>query len=294
MKMHAQEINIDAELVQHLLQAQFPHWADLPLRRIPSAGTDNAIFRLGEELAVRLPRIDWATGQIAKETTWLPRLAPHLPLRIPEPVVVGEPACGYPYTWGVYRWLPGENIFFEQIDDPMITAVRLAEFLRALQRIDPRGGPDARANNLRGQPLVWRDDLTRRCIADLDGMVDSRKALALWEAALEAQDWKREAVWFHGDMLLGNVLFVNGRLSTVIDFGGLGVGDPACDLMIAWSLLRGRSRAAFREALEVDEATWLRGQGQALSQAVLFIPYYRHTNPTGVAYARRMLQQLLG
>ena len=293
IKMHQNEIQTDTQLVGRLLATQFPQWADLPLTPVPSAGTDNALYRLGSDMVVRLPRIDWAVGQAEKERRWLPRLAPHLPLAIPEQLAMGEPDAGYPWSWAIYRWLPGESATLERLTDPCQAAVQLAQFITALWQIDATGGLPAAEHNLRGAPLALRDKPTRKAIAALAGVIDTRAATAVWEAALEAPDWEREPVWFHGDLLSGNVLVEQGRLSAVIDFGGLAVGDPACDLMIAWSLFSGVSREAFRAEMAVDEATWLRGRGCALSQAMIFIPYYWHTNPIGVKNARRMIAELL-
>jgi aminoglycoside phosphotransferase (APT) family kinase protein len=291
--MHENEVQTDTQLVGRLLAAQFPQWASLPLAPVPSAGTDNALYRLGSDMVVRLPRIDWAAGQAEKEGRWLPRLAPHLPLAIPEQLAVGEPDAGYPWPWSVYRWLPGENATLARLNDPGQAAVQMARFITTLWQVDATDGPPAAEHNLRGAPLALRDEPTRKSIAALEGVIDTGRATAVWDAALEAPDWEREPVWFHGDLLSGNVLVEQGRLSAVIDFGGLAVGDPACDLMIAWSLFSGASREVFRVETAVDEATWLRGRGCALSQAVIFIPYYWHTNATGVKNARRMIAELL-
>jgi len=288
-RMHTGEVPTDEALVRRLLTSQFPKWAELPLKPVRSAGTDNAIYRLGDDMSVRLPRIDWATGQIDKEFTWLPRLAPQLPLAIPEPLARGEAGAGYPYDWAVYKWLEGSNATLKQIKDPARAATELAQFLKALQEIDTEGGLAAAEHNIRGLPLANRDAGTRKAIAELKNLIDIDTALNVWESALDAPQWDRPPVWFHGDMLVGNILFTRGELSAVIDFGGLAVGDPACDLMIAWSLFEGESRAAFRAALDVDDATWARARGHALSQAVIFIPYYLETNPVGVANAQHML-----
>ena len=292
-KMHADEVATDEPLVRRLLAAQFPEWAHLPLAPVRSAGTDNAIYRLGDELSVRLPRIAWATEQIAKEAEWLPRLAPHLPLAVPELLARGEPGEGYPYDWAVYKWLEGSNKTIDQLRDPHQAAVDMAHFIAALQEIDTTGGPLATEHGLRGVPLKTRDDATRKALNALGDTVDTRKALTVWEEALETPEWDGDPVWFHGDLLIGNVLFNREGLSAVIDFGGLGVGDPAPDLMIAWSLFSTESRSVFREALKVDDATWARGRGQALAQAAIFIPYYLETNPVGVSYARRMMAEVL-
>ncbi len=291
--MHEGEPETDPWLVRRLLAAQFPTWADLPIRLIDSSGTDNAIYRLGDDMAVRLPRIDWAVGQVAKELRWLPEFAPHLPLAIPVPLAKGLPGEGYPWDWGVYRWLDGAEVTIAGLADLDRTARDLAAFVVALREIDPAGGPPAGEHNFgRGMPLALRDDATRGAIASLAGTVDTGAATAAWDAALRARVWEGAPVWVHGDIQAGNLLAVDERLSAVIDFGGLGVGDPACDLIVAWNLLSGTSREVFREAVGVDDATWARGRGWALSVALLFIPYYVDTNPVGVAGARRVLEEV--
>lgn len=293
-KMHADEVDTDASLVRRLLAAQFPHWADLSIEPVASAGTENAIFRLGDDMAVRLPRRPGATEQLEKEHRWLPRLAPLLPLAVPVPLANGTPAEGYPSHWSVCRWLEGENVTIERLADPAQAAGDLAQFVIALQRIDPTDGPPPGKHNFRrGVPLVIRDAYTRSAIADLDGLVDTEAVTAAWEADLQAPAWDGPLVWVHGDLQSGNLLAVQGRLSAVIDFGGLGVGDPACDLIVAWSLFSGESREAFRTALSVDDATWARGRGWALSVALIFIPYYLDTNPVGVVDARRTIDKVL-
>jgi aminoglycoside phosphotransferase (APT) family kinase protein len=292
-KMHPNEVHTDASLVRCLIAAQFPQWAHLSITPVDSAGTDNAIYRLGEDLAVRLPRIHWAVNQIDKEFRWLRYLAPSLPLAIPVPLVKGEPGQGYPWHWAIYPWLEGENETIDRIADPLQTAIKLAQFITALQQIDATGGPLAVDHNSRGASLATRDREVRQAIAAMRGTIDTDAATRVWEAALQTPQWNRDPVWFHGDMLPGNLLFKRGRLSAVIDFGGLAVGDPACDLMIAWGLFSGESRKVFRAALEVDDATWERGRGHALAQAVIFIPYYIDSNPVGVGYARRAIDEIL-
>jgi aminoglycoside phosphotransferase (APT) family kinase protein len=293
-KMHVDEVDTDASLVRRLLVAQFLQWADLPIEPVPSAGTDNALYRLGDDMAVRLPRIERATRQVDKEHEWLPRLAPHLTLAVPVPLARGFPGEGYPWHWSITPWLEGENVTIECIADPCQAATDLARFIAALQRIDPSGGPPPGELNFgRGVPLVQRDSRTREAIRALDGMLDTAAVTAAWDAALQAPAWHGPPVWIHGDMSSGNLLAVQGRLSAVIDFGGLGVGDPACDLVIAWTLFSGESREAFRTALSVDDATWARGRGWALSWALIFIPYYLNTNPVGVSSAWRAIDEVL-
>jgi aminoglycoside phosphotransferase (APT) family kinase protein len=293
-KMHADELDIDASLVGRLVAAQFPEWADLPIEPVPSAGTDNALYRLGEDMVVRLPRISWAIAPLAKEQRWLARFAPRLPLAVPVPLAKGMPAEGYPWHWSVYRWLEGERATIEGIADLGRAATNLAQFILALQRIDPTGGPAPGEHNFfRGVPLAKRDAETRAAVASLHGEVDVGAVTAVWEAALRAPEWQRPPVWIHGDLLFGNLLVDHGRLSAVIDFGCLGVGDPACDVTAAWTLFSGEARDVFRAALSVDDATWARARGWALSWALIALPYYVDTNPVIVRDARRTIAEVL-
>ena len=286
-KTHRDEILTDAGLVTRLLAGQFPQWADLPLDPVQSAGTDNAIYRLGDDMAVRLPRIHWAIRQVDKEQRWLPRLAPHLPLALPVPLRMGEPGEGYPFPWAVYEWLPGESAD-GTLPDLDRAAVDLAGFVRALRAVNTNDAPPRRPGG-RGGPLAERDADVRRCVAQLGNRIDGATALRSWERSLAAPDWDGADVWIHGDLLPGNLLVVDGRLSAVIDFGGLTVGDPACDLLPAWNLFAGNSRRIFLEELAADEAARLRGRGWALSQALIALPYYWETNPGIVRQALRAL-----
>jgi aminoglycoside phosphotransferase (APT) family kinase protein len=293
-KMHSDEVDTDMPLVGRLLAGQFPQWADLSIEPVRSAGTDNALYRLGEDMVVRLPRIHWATGQVAKEQQWLPRLAPHLPLAIPVPLAMGAPAEGYPWHWSVYRWLAGETASIEPIADLRQAAMDLARFIAALQRIDPAGGPPPGPHNShRGEALAMRDAQTRAAIASLQDMFDAGALTAAWEAALAAPAWPGPPVWIHGDLQAGNLLVQQGRLSAVIDFGCLGVGDPACDLQIAWNFLSAETRDVFRAALPVDGATWVRGRGWALSVGLIALPYYQSTNPILSGISRRAIDEVL-
>jgi aminoglycoside phosphotransferase (APT) family kinase protein len=293
-KMHADEVDIDIFLVARLLAGQFPQWADLPLSPVQSAGTDNAIYRLGDDLAVRLPRIAGATEQVDNEFLWLPRLAPHLPLAIPVPLALGQPGEGYPWSWSVCRWLEGESAQSQRPADLGQAARDLADFIAALQRLDVVGWPlPVPPDSPRGVPLSTRDAPTRAAIAELSGMIDTNAATAAWNAALQVPRWHGPPIWTHGDLLPGNLLVHKGRVSAVIDFGCLGVGDPACDLIVAWALLSAQTRDIFRAALAVDGATWERGRGWALSIGLIALPYYQHTNPVFAATARRMIAEVL-
>jgi aminoglycoside phosphotransferase (APT) family kinase protein len=289
----ATNVAITVALVRQLLAAQFPQWADLSITPAVPQGWDNRTFRLGAEMSVRLPSATGYTPQVEKEHRWLPILAPRLPLPIPVPLARGVPSQGYPFPWSVYRWLEGDAASTERISDMSEFAVTLASFLTALQRIDPTDGPPPGPHCFfRGAPLAVYDSDTRNALALLAGMIDTDAAAEVWETALRST-WHGPPVWFHGDVAAGNLLVKNGQLSAVIDFGCSGVGDPACDLTIAWTLLSGESREAFFAALPLDEATWARGRGWALWKALITLAEYVNTNPAKAQEAGRVLDEVL-
>ena len=284
-RMHVDELEIDEALVRGLLGEQFPEWADWPLTRIEPEGTDNAIFRLGEELSVRLRRRQGPAESGGKECDWLPRLAPLLPLDIPVPVAQGHPTPEYPWFWDVHTWVEGETTPVEEID--AVQAARdLAQFVAALQRIDPIGAPTGR-----GIPLPERNGEMQYWLARFDG---NTAVSAEWERALETPPWDGPPVWHHGDLDARNWLVRDGRITGVIDWSCMGVGDPACDVMVAWKLHSRDARDAFRRALSPDEATWQRARGWAVSQAVGALVYYTpENNPTLYREAECWLELVL-
>jgi aminoglycoside phosphotransferase (APT) family kinase protein len=281
-RMHADELEVDAALARRLVAAQFPRWAGLAVRRVEPSGTVNAIFRLGDELAIRLPRRAGPRAPGGKEVEWLPRLGPQLPLDVPAPVVQGHPGDGYPWFWEVHTWVEGAAVGVDGID--AIRAARdLAAFVGALQRIDP-----ARAPRGRGVPLAERDESFRHWLERYDG---DRAVAADWERALAAPRWDGPPVWHHGDLDARNWLVRDGRIAGVIDWECMGVGDPACDVMVAWKLGSAAARDAFREALATDDATWDRARGWVVSQAVGVLAYYTpQNNPALVHEAERWLE----
>ncbi|MFG2094100.1 aminoglycoside phosphotransferase family protein [Streptomyces sp. NPDC048612] len=287
-RKHADAVRLDVPLVRRLIGAQFPAWADLPVTAVDSAGTANAMFRLGDAMVVRLPRTEGAADDVAKEHRWLPRLAPALPVAVPAPLGQGTPAAGYPWPWSVYRWLDGENPAVGHLSAPRSLAADLAAFVTALHRIDPTDGPPS----YRSEPLAERDAATRAAVAELHGLIDTDAALAGWEAALRAPAWTGPAVWLHADLQPGNVLTVRGRLGAVIDFGCLGLGDPAVDTIVAWYLLPAEARGLFRTALGADDATWARGRGWALSVALMELRAYRDSNRVMAAIARHVIEEI--
>ncbi|MEU4221522.1 aminoglycoside phosphotransferase family protein [Actinoplanes sp. NPDC026623] len=275
-------------LVERLIESQFPRWAGLPLHLAEPGGSDHVIHRLGEGLAVRLPRHADALGQAEKESRWLPRLAPHLPLAIPVPVAVGRPGFGYPWSWAISRWLDGEVATADALAQSREAALALAGFLGALQRLPIHDAPRGD-----GRDLADRDDATRAAIARVAGVFDAAALRAVWEAALSAPGWDRPPVWFHGDLHTGNILTVNGRVSAVIDFGGLGAGDPARDMTIAFTLMSRTTRAAFRAALGVDDAMWARGRGWALTTGLNAYCSYAATDARVAAQTTRQITETL-
>jgi aminoglycoside phosphotransferase (APT) family kinase protein len=279
---------ITADVAARLVAGQFPQWAGLPVVPVKLNGWDNTTFRLGAELSVRLPSADGYADQVAKEHRWLPFIAPHLPLPIPVPVAMGRPTGEFPRPWSVYRWITGQPAEPGQVRDLAGFAASLAGFVTSLQAIDASGGPPGGEHNFfRGGPLAVYDAQTRRLLSLTAGEIDADAAAAVWDAAL-ASTWQRAPVWVHGDVTGSNLLVAGGDLCAVIDFGGLAVGDPACDLVMEWTFFTGDSTAVFRRGLGLDEATWARGRGWALWKALYMLAEEMAGRGDGQDAARRM------
>ena len=260
---------ITAELVARLLADQFPQWAGLPVRPVPHDGHDNRTYRLGDDLSVRLPTDQGYVAAIAKEDRWLPRLAPLLPLPVPQPVATGSPGRGYPHPWSIRRWLAGEPALLRPVEDVSRFAEELGAFLVALREVDPTDGPTAGRHSFhRGCPLAAYDAEVRAVLGRPSRHWDTVAVERVWEAGLTSA-WPAPPVWFHGDVALGNLLVRDGRLAAVIDFGTCGVGDPACDFVLAWTFFGRRERDIFRRAVDVDGDTWQRARGWALWKALI-------------------------
>ena len=289
VRMHADEADIDTALVRRLVAGQFPALADLPVEPVVSSGTDNAMYRLGEDLAVRLPRFPAAARNVDEEQRWVPRVAPRLPVAVPAPVGRGKPTEDYPYPWSICRWVPGANPIVGALAEPDRLARDVAAFVTALRQVDPAGVPASG----RGMPLAARDAPTRAAIAACDGLIDTVAVTALWDDALRVPAWQGPPTWMHADLSPGNLLVRDGRLCAVIDWGGAGVGDPTVDLIIAWNLLPASARRTFRDALAADDDTWRRGRGWALSISLIQLPYYQHTNPALAANSRHVISEIL-
>lgn len=285
---------IDEMLVRRLVSTQFPEWAHLPVKPIVCGGMDNRSFRLGDEMVVRLPSAAAYAAQPEKESVWLPRLAPSLQLAIPPCVALGQPAEGYPWRWSIYRWIEGESVAPEEVANSKVFAAGVADFLVALQRIDAKGGPAPGAHNFhRGGSLTAYDAETRDALQHLEWRIDTKAATALWAAATRTA-WTHCPVWIHGDISVGNLLSQDNRLIGVIDFGNLGVGDPACDLSIAWTVFRGESRKAFQSKLPYDPATWLRARAWTLWKALIIAADLTQTNAVEWRDPWTIIQQMMG
>lgn len=286
--MHADQLDIDADLVRTLVAIQFPELAGLPVTPLRSAGTVNAIFRLGSDLTIRLPLTAEWSEDLARERRVLGELRSRVTLTIPQPVAVGRPSVEYPLPWAVYRWVPGQPYADELIEDEPAAARDLARFVTEL-----RANPADAAPQAGRKPLKQLDAGTRSAIEAAAPEIDARTALAAWERTLESPAWDGASTLIHADLLRANILVDHGRLHAIIDFGAAGAGDPAHDVIAAWTVFGPAGRTAYREALGVDDGTWSRARGIALHQAAVGIPYYRLTNPGFAAQAIRTTEEIL-
>ncbi len=287
--------NIDTDLVRRLITSQFPRWSDLLITEVLPNGWDNRTFRLGDRMSVRLPSAERYVAQVEKEHRWLPVLAEKLPLRIPTPLEIGIPDEGYPWKWSVYGWIDGETANTERIDNMPRFARALSEILAALQSADTSGAPGAGTHSgHRGGDLSIYDDQTRKAIEIMDVESDLDKSLLteIWDVALDSK-WDKPPVWIHGDISSGNLLVRDGILSAVIDFGGIAVGDPACDLAIAWTMFEDKSRDTFRNRLGLDDATWARARGWTLWKALIILSGISETNAAEGEHSRQTVDRVL-
>lgn len=290
---NTETFQIDSDLVHSLVAEQFPEFAGLAIIPVSSSGWDNRTFHLGTQMSVRLPSGSSYSAQVEKEQIWLPKLAPYLPLPIPHPIALGRPCPRYPWPWSIYRWIDGETAAPERIDDLVQFAADLANFLLALQQIDTTDGPAAGSHNFyRGGPLAEYNDETMQAIKVLNSQIKSSAVFDIWENAL-ASSWDRAPVWVHGDVAVGNILVKNGKLSAIIDFGCLAVGDPACDLVMAWTFFKGQSRKVFRNTLKIDDATWARARGWALWKALFVCAKLPGANLADIEKSHGVVRELL-
>lgn len=286
-------IVVTTQQVRALIDSQFPQWAVLDVQPVELSGWDNRSFRLGDAMLIRMPSAERYVAQVEKEHRWLPALAPLLPVPIPAPLALGQPGEDYPFCWSIYRWLEGEPLA-RHLDgvDLSVIATDVAAFLQALHGIDASAGPPAGAHNFhRGGSLAVYEEEARASAARLSNEVDQALAMEIWQLALSSR-WQGQGVWVHGDIAEGNLLVQDGRLSAVIDFGSSGVGDPSSDLILAWNVLDAESRAVFRRALDLDEATWQRGRGWALWKALIVLDSERGRNEKMAEWSRRTIREV--
>lgn len=293
-KVHPDQLHSDVELVHRLVNAQFPQWSDLEIIPVDSTGTESYIYRLGDKLAIRMPLLPVDDVQVSKLHHWLPQLAPHLPLKVPLIKALGQPDETFPAPWAVIDWIEGEEVTFRGLKDPIEAARSLAEFCRSLVSIDPTGGPSpGRHNFYRGIPLAARNKMTQRAIDACGELFEIDLLRDAWQRDMNAPAWDRQPAWLHGDIAPDNLLQTRGDLAAVIDWGGMAIGDPAAELLPAWNLFHGESRQVYRQAIGLDDATWFRGRGLALSIAIVSLPYYLETIPTRAANSRAIIEDIL-
>ncbi|MEU7801109.1 aminoglycoside phosphotransferase family protein [Micromonospora arborensis] len=293
--MHTDQVDVTVDVVAALVAEQFPQWRALPVRPLASSGTVNALFRVGTEIVVRFPLLPTADPQLRaelrQEQEYAGLLAAHLPIAVPEALGLGEPGAGYPGPWTAYRFIPGEPAQLDRIGDLDTFARDLARVVTALHGIDTggRGWPGSG----RGGPLAAQDADARSALALSGGLTDTARLAEVWDRCRDTPGHDAAAVWIHADLMPGNLLVRDGRLAAIIDLGTVNVGDPAVDLMPAWNLLDAGARETYRRALGVDDATWERGRGWALVQAINALPYYIETNPVMAGIAQHTLRAVL-
>jgi len=284
------KLDIPVTLVQELIAEQFPQWAYLPIRTVEFSGWDNKTFRLGQDMSIRLPSAQEYAAQVKKEQTWLPILASNLSIPISQPIAMGKPSKNYPFNWSVYRWIEGQSANSLIIDglDLNIIAVQLAQFLHELHQIDSQGGP---VTDRGGSPIFY-DDEARSTMIQLQNLIDVNTATSVWEAAISSR-WNKAPMWAHGDLSSGNILIQDNRLCAVIDFGSITIGDPACDLVIAWTFLKNESRQIFKKQINLDKDTWARARGWALWKALITLAPLKDKNNSDATAQLQIIDEIL-
>ena len=283
------------ELACKLIKDQFPNYSHLAITEVKVQGHDNRTFRLGPDMLIRMPTAESYALKVPKEQELLPKLISHLSLPIPTPIKMGGPSKDYPYLFSIYKWLEGESANSLTIDDESLEHIarQLAKFLNELQSIDSVEGPEPGLHNwYRGAHVNVYDAQARAQIKQLEGVIDISSALHLWEKALTSK-WEKPPVWIHGDFASGNILIQNNKLSAVIDFGGMGVGDPACDLVIAWTFLKGKAREIFVRETDLDSDTWARTRAWALWKATFELCQIENKNSAGADFQKLIIQDVL-
>ena len=284
---------IDQRIATRLVSKQFPQWAHLDIRPVALGGWDNKTFHLGKDMTLRFPNAAAYAGQVTKEQKWLPRMASSLPLQIPKALALGEPGYGYSWHWSVYNWINGDTAAASRSIDKNTLAVDLSRFLTALYKIDITDGPKAGEHNFyRGGNLLVYENETLGALKSLKSKLDANLCRRIWDAGA-GTNWNHNHVWVHGDISPGNLIIFGGRLSAVIDFGLLSVGDPSCDLAIAWTYFDRDSRKYFREGLPIDDDAWKRGRSWALWKALILAAEIASSNPVETALSKRVINEII-
>ncbi|MEU5870675.1 phosphotransferase [Glycomyces sp. NPDC047369] len=291
--MHEGQLSVPVAAVQELVDAQFPRWRGLPVSPVPSAGTVNAIFRVGEDLTARFPLqpADPAAARLVleAEAEAARELLGRTGFPTPKPLAIGAPGAGYPLPWSVQTWLPGETAD----DDPGAShglAADLAEFIRDVRAIPLRGRRFSGGG--RGGAIAAHEDWVQRCLLESEGLLDVPLMGRLWSGMCDLPRGSAPDVMSHGDLIPGNVLLREGRLTGVLDVGGLSPADPALDLIAAWHLLDTAPRRTFRDVLSPTESEWNRGRAWAFVQAIGAAWYYVDSNPAMTRWATRTLARV--
>lgn len=283
-------------IARRLIDAQCPQWRALELSAVSSAGTDNALFRLGCDWVVRLPTVARAAEHASKEARWLPTFQGELPLKVPVPEFLGRASEAFDRAWSVVPWIKGQDLRAAVDLNLVDVATRLGECLGAVHGLPTEGAPPAgEQNNGRGLPLATRDHWVQQAIEALDNqaLIEPAPVLDLWQRCLDCPTSSREPRWVHGDPNAGNLIASDGKLAALIDWGLMGVGDPAVDLLAGWYLFDADARPVFRSTMGIDDGVWLRGAGWALSMALIAWPYYLDRNPTVTAESELVVARLL-
>ncbi|WP_229955125.1 aminoglycoside phosphotransferase family protein [Parasphingorhabdus litoris] len=290
--MTAQPV-INTQLVTRLVAEQFPQWAGLAIKPVKLNGWDNRTFHLGSDMTVRLPSAERYAVKVPIEQKWLPKLAPSLSFPIPKPLAMGQPSCDYPWNWSVYRWIEGDTA--DILDECHLRqfARDCARFLKELHQINTSEGPLAGPHNFyRGGSLKVYDEETNAAIHKLKGLIDTEAVAASWKQAISSE-WVKEPVWVHGDFSVGNIIVKDRKLAAVIDFGGMGIGDPACDLVLAWTFLTPESRGIFKSHMEMDNETWNRARGWALWKALITLASLEDMESSDASQQKRVISSVL-
>ena len=294
MDIPSHSLEITPALARNLIAGQFPEYAHLPITSVEKQGHDNRTYRLGNDMLIRMPTAESYALKVPKEQALLPQLAPHLTVHIPVPIQMGVPSKEYPYLFSLYKWLEGKSLNLLVLDESSLEqlAFDLGKFLKELQSIKSVDGPPPGQHNWwRGDHPSVYDKGTREQIAKLSSLIEEDKALNLWERACKTK-WNNLPVWIHGDFAVGNILLKEGRLSAIIDFGGMGLGDPACDLVIAWTFLKGKARHIFIKEMQLDEETWLRAKAWALWKATFELCQVKDQNIPEREVQKRIIKEV--